>query len=191
MVGIVSVCEGRAGSAPLAGTWTRSRVPLFSSVTMLTVPPASLTRSLMLTSPRPWPLRPAPTMSNPRPSSAMDQLGEVAGTEQPHLGTPGVGVRHHVAQALLGDPIQAQRGVGRGGLEVPVGAEGHRHPLMALDLGAMRRQRGDQAGVLEHARMQVVREVADVLGEPDRALLKRRHVARQIGAPAACRRPAA
>ena len=46
-------------------------------------------------------------------------------------------------------------------------------PLVALDIGAMRGQGGDQARVFEHTRMQVVREVAHVLGELDRPLLDR------------------
>ena len=89
------------------------------------------------------------------------QLGEVAGAEQTHLGAPGVGVRHHVAQTPPGRPdtgtARCRREVD---VEIPIGAEGHRHRADgAAMLGAMRGQGGDQAGVLEHARMQVVREV--------------------------------
>ena len=44
----------------------------------------------------------------------------------------------------------------------------------------MRRQDRHQAGVLKHARMQVVREVPDVLRQGNRPLLERRHLALNV-----------
>ena len=58
-------------TSAFAGIRTRTHVPFFDSAVMLTVPPASLTRSAMLTSPRPLPRSSELATSNPLPSSAI------------------------------------------------------------------------------------------------------------------------
>ena len=48
--------------------------------------------------------------------------------------------------------------------------------MLAAELGAVPLQRCDQPGVLKHARMQLVRQVSDRLGEGDRLLLQTSHL---------------
>ena len=132
------------------------RVPLFNSVTTLRVPPASLTRSLMLTSPRP--LHGPSRLGDIEPLAVVGdrELRAVAGAEQPDLGLAGARVLDDVVQRFLGDPIQTERRVRADRLEVPVGRARHRHRVCTRDFGAVGGQGGRQSGMLEHVGMQVV-----------------------------------
>ena len=77
---------------------------------------------------------------------------------------PGVPrVPRHVTQRLLGHPIQAECHVRRDLLQAGVGVECDDDPVLAAELGAVPLQRRDQPGVLEHARVQLVRQVPDRL----------------------------
>ena len=132
-------------------------MPLFNSVTMLTVPPASRTRSLMLTSPRPL-TPPAGLDDIEAPAVVGDrELGVIVVPPQPDLGVAGAGVRDDIAQRFLCDPIQAERRVRRRSPRSPLGGERHRDGMLGVRISAQcAAQGGDQAGVLEHAGMQVV-----------------------------------
>ena len=112
-------------------------------------------------------------------------LRVVAGAEQSNVGPAGAGVRDDVAQRFLRDPVQAERGLRSDGREVPFRAARQRHAVRTLELGTVGGQGGHQPRVPEHGGMQVVREMADVLGERGGALLEV-----PAGPPADPRRPA-
>ena len=137
---------------------------------MLTVPPASLTRSVMLTSPSPL-----PRSSELRDIESLAIVGDrdlrvVAGAEQPNVGPAGAGMRDDVAQRFLRDPVQAERDLRGDGREVPFRAARQHGAVRALELGTVGGQCGHQPGVPQHRGMQVVGEVTDVLRERGRAL---------------------
>ena len=81
-------------------------------------------------------------------------------------------MRGDVAQRLLGHAVQTERNVLRDGHRGRRGGERDLDRVLATELGAMVFQRGDQAGVLEHSRVQFVRQVTDRIGQSDRALLQ-------------------
>jgi hypothetical protein len=115
-----------------------------------------------------------------RPTTPSGSCNVIANPSQPDLRIGGGGMGHDIAQCLLRDPIQTERGR-RGRLrKVPFGSERNRNPLLPPDLRAMIGERGDQPGVLQDARMQVVRQAPNVVGESGRALLEYREVSLQI-----------
>jgi len=70
-----------------------------------------------------------------------------------------------VAQRFLRDSVHSQRGVSLNAVESVSGLEGHRQAMVLRRLGAVLLQRGDQARMLQHARMELVREVPDGVGQ--------------------------
>ncbi len=104
------------------------------------------------------------------------QLGAFAATAQENTDALRLRMRDHVAKGFLRHAIEAERGPIHVPLEAALGAEIHRHRLGPGQLGAVIAKNRDEAGVLEHAGVQVVREAAKVLSEPDGPLLKIRHV---------------
>jgi hypothetical protein len=103
------------------------------------------------------------------------QLQAGGGALQGHVRLARARMSGDVAQGLLGDAVEAEAHVLRDGPQV-VGGARDREAVLAADLGAMRSSRRDQAGMLERARVQVVRHVTDVLGERDRLLLQTDHL---------------
>src|SRR5215470_6388718 len=83
-----------------------------------------------------------------------------AATGQRHVHALRPRVPDHVAQGLLGHAIEAQCHVSWHGTGAVVGMKDHLWSLLALDLVTMPAQGGDEPGLLEDTRVQIVREVA-------------------------------
>ena len=126
----------------------------------------------MLTNPRPAALPRCSPEVETLPVVGDRQLNAVRRAGQRHVDTACLGMLRHVAERLLGNSIQAQRGIGLDVPHVGVGTVGDRDRVQLLELGAIHAQRRDEAGVLEQAGMQVVGDVPDFLGQRDRVLLR-------------------
>ena len=102
--GLASIWSCR-GPVPLVGTCTRRLVPFINSVTMAAVPPASRTRSLMLTSPSP--LAAVTGLGDVKSPAVVGdrQFRAIADAFEADVGVAGVRVRDDIAHTLLRHPI--------------------------------------------------------------------------------------
>ena len=92
--------------------------------------------------------------------------------EQLHIRTAGAGVCDDVPQRFLRDSVDAERSVRRDVSEISLRSARHRHPMCTLEFAAVRSQALHQPEVLQHRRMEIVRELANVACERPRLLLK-------------------
>ena len=124
---------------------------------------------------RPNPLRARSPATNPTPSS------EIRSSTPPSMRcnwtriVARAGVAGRVGQRFLRDPKQAQRDIGIERAELVLGSERHLELMVLFDVSAETSQWRHQTGVLQHAGMQLVREIADGVGKFRRAALQCRH----------------
>jgi hypothetical protein len=78
-----------------------------------------------------------------------------------------------VVEGFLRHTVETQRDVRIDQLQVPIGVEHDLDRLQALELRAVGFQSGHEPRMLEDARVQLVRQAADVVRERERALLER------------------
>ena len=83
-------------------------------------------------------------------------LHVLIGVKESNVRAAGASVRDDVAQRLLRDSVDAQRGLGADRRKVPFRAASHRHAVRALELATVRGQTLHQPEVPEHGRVQIV-----------------------------------
>ena len=154
---------------------------------MLTVPPASLTRSAMLTSPSPLPRSSERATSNPLPSSAI--VISAWSPERSSRTSARLAPACAMTLRSASCAIRYRQSATSGAMDAksPSALHVRTRAVRALELGTVGGQGGHQPGVPQHRGMQVVGEVTDVLRERGGALVKRPQIRLQLLADAATR----
>ena len=92
--------------------------------------------------------------------------------EEPHIRAAGAGVCDDVPQGFLRDSVDAERSVRRDGSKISLRSARHRHTVCTPEFATVRSQALHQPQMLQHGRMEIVRELANVACELERLLLK-------------------
>ena len=125
-------------------------------------------------------------LTSPRPLSLLNAVGGiespaiirdpdlrlVTDLEEPHIRVAGFGVRDDVTQCFLRDSVDAECSVRRDSSKISLRSARHRDAVGTLELATVRSQAPHQPQMLQHGRMQIVRELANVACEAERLLLK-------------------
>ena len=96
----------------------------------------------------------------------------LTGVEHSNIGAAGGGMRDDVPQCFLRDPVDAERRVRSHGPEISLGGARHHHAVRTLEFATVRRQTLHEPQMLQHGRMEIVREVANTPCERERLLLE-------------------
>ena len=98
----------------------------------------------------------------------------LTGMEHSNIGAAGGGMRDDVPQGFLRHPVNAKRLVRTQGPEISLGGARHHHAVRTLEFATVPRQPLHEPQMLQHGRMEIVREVANAPGERERLLLELR-----------------
>ena len=149
-----------------------TRVPCCGPDTTLTVPPMIRARSDDADEPETPVLLSAVGGIESPPIIRDRDLRLITHLEELHIRTAGAGVCDDVPQCFLRDSVDAERSVRRDVSKISLRSARDRHSMCTPQLAAVRRQALHEPEVLQHGRMEIVRELANVACEPARLLLK-------------------